>query len=211
MKLKKHFRVYGDMINKGYILRWKNYKICSYEESLLCVLGLLCLFLVSCNKTMYEENTEQLYGSWKETVPLELLDSEAVHTRGEKYVDRYMELRSDTIYEYVADIHIAKIPVTVQGNKIHVPYPEGVVSKQRDGEEYLAVLAVNPDGLLVNELGTVFAPTERDELEKASNAHIDPGYSACIRLCKATHRSLGVPEYLDAICCFWYPKPQPPR
>lgn len=27
----------------------------------------------------------------------------------------------------------------------------------------------------------------------------------CMRACRATHRLLGLPKWVDSICCFWYP------
>lgn len=27
----------------------------------------------------------------------------------------------------------------------------------------------------------------------------------CMRACRATYRLLGLPKWVDSICCFWYP------
>lgn len=108
-------------------------------------------------------------------------------------------LKDNFLYEYINENLIAKIPVEISDNKVQINYP-------KNGQNSVAVLTLDENGNLVNELGIVFYKNESLELKNQTKGTTQKSTDPwCEMACKATHRLLGIPTWVDSICCFWEP------
>ncbi len=96
---------------------------------------------------------------------------------------------NNELYEFYDEELIAKIPVTVSDNTINVALPN----------EEIMTLTIQENGSLTNNANIVFASVSIETTASLKG----PVRKLCEAACLATHRALGVPRFLDSICCFW--------
>lgn len=102
---------------------------------------------------------------------------------------------------------ISKFPIIVERNKITVLHPSG-------DNEVVSSFYIDRKGQLSHDTQFAFKYINSDfqsdyDIFKNSQARAAvypcPGLDLCIIACKATHRSLDIPYWMDSICCFWWP------
>ncbi len=129
--------------------------------------------------------------AWEEYIPANLdtinyLDEGFTSTD----VKHTVVLFDDHLYEFYDEELASKIPVNVVGNEIEIGLPNND----------LVTLTLQSNGSLSNQADLVFSPVSISTTENFSGGV----RRICEAACLATHRLLGVPRFLDSICCFWF-------
>lgn len=175
----------------------------------LALTAFLCVLLGACKQTegvltpTYLPSNERV---WQEVVAASVEDRgvQGGNADGGRALHKVVLRDSSILEEYLGKMCIARIPIIQKGNRVIVfdPYSPGYK---------LAELTIRENGDLVNQAGIVFPatsslPPEVVKMEEDIMRNYDPGYETCMVLCRYTHRMLGLPKFIDRICCFWYPE-----
>lgn len=142
-------------------------------------------------------------GQWNETISSDIIfgNNKDIYNKNgnNNLIDHSLILENNTIYEYLDGDLIAEIPVKIDDKSIIIYHPI-------NENQILSVLKINEDGSMTNAQGLTFLASD-GEIKKSKQSiksKVQAKGPWCEAICRATHRSLGVPRWLDSICCFWY-------
>lgn len=175
----------------------------------IALTAFLCVLLGACKQTEGVLTPTYLPGNvrvWQEVVAASVEDRgvQGGNADGGRALHKVVLRDSSILEEYLGKICIARLPIIQKGNRVIVFHPYSPEYK-------LAELTIRENGDLVNQAGIVFPatrslPPEVVKMEEDIMRNYDPGYKTCRVLCRYTHRMLGLPKFIDRICCFWYPE-----
>lgn len=128
--------------------------------------------------------------AWEEYIPSNL---DTINYLEEEFTSRDVKhtivLFEDHLYEFYDEELASKIPVTVVDNEIEIKLPDNDI----------VTLTIQSNGSLSNQADLFFNSVSIDATENFSGGV----RRICEAACLATYRLLGVPRFLDSICCFW--------
>jgi len=128
---------------------------------------------------------------WEEFIPSDLNEFNYLNEFSFGDVKHTIVLYNNTLYEFYNEELASEIPVTVENNKIVISSPEGEI----------VFLTITDEGKLENQVGLYFDTVSLGTTKTFASR--GPLRQICMSACIATHRLLGVPKFLDSICCFW--------
>jgi|GEM_PF-1969430 len=141
------------------------------------------------NQTNSNETTAL---AWEEYIPYDLNESNYLNEFSFGDIKHTIVLYNNTLYEFYNEELASEIPITIDNNVISVYSPEGEI----------VLLTIRDDGKLENQTGLYFNSISLDTTKTFAPLGILK--RICMEACIATHRFLGVPKFLDSICCFWF-------
>lgn len=199
LKIKKPYILKNERVRKLLIL--KNIIMKNILKVLLAVSITIGLFnSCSDDDTLTIDTLKK--GYWNETVSFVELTENGEDPFGklksaQTTVEHSISINNNKLNEYVDGHLIAEIPFEINGTSIIIYHPE-------NENIVLSEMTINDDNSITNPQGIIFSFIEEDintDVVNKSAATMD----LCLYLCKATHRTLGLPQWVDSICCFWYP------
>jgi len=130
--------------------------------------------------------------AWEEFIPSDLNESNYLDEFPFGDVKHTIVLYNNTLYEFYNEELVSEIPVTLENNNIVIFSPEGEI----------VFLTITDDGKLENQAGLYFNAVSLKTIDMfVTHVHLK---RVCVEVCITTHRLLGVPKFLDSICCFWF-------
>jgi hypothetical protein len=138
---------------------------------------------------------------------LDLLSKKGIYTeqininedsnKSQGTVEHSIAIVDNKFNEYIDGHLIAEIPFEQVGNKLVILKP--------NSNEILTELILNDDGSLTNPQNITYQFVEGNiNISEQTEKSMPRPRQICQVMCIATHRFLGVPRWLDSICCFWY-------
>ncbi len=168
---------------------------------LLCMLGVICMYS-SCKKNDLHAVDYLKSGYWSEKVSIhKLMENESYSLRNmdvlSTTVEHSISFSNNKLREYIDGQIIAEIPISIVNNNIIIYHPT-------DTNQVFSILTINDNHTITNQAGFIFTHKEGN-VNTSVHLHAAASMDLCMRACRATHRLLGLPKWVDSICCFWYP------